>query len=118
MADKAKRMCSYPGCPNLVLSGRCAEHKRVEPVRESALSRGYNYRWQKYRKGYLINNPLCVKCLEDGDVTKATVVDHVIPHRGDALLFWDRDNHQALCKRHHDIKTAKEDGGFGNKRVF
>jgi 5-methylcytosine-specific restriction protein A len=29
-------------------------------------------------------------------------------------LFWDKRNHQALCKRCHDEKTASEDGGFGN----
>lgn len=31
-------------------------------------------------------------------------------------LFWDQNNWQALCKPHHDAKTAREDGGFGNRR--
>jgi 5-methylcytosine-specific restriction protein A len=52
--------------------------------------------------------------LKDGKVTPATVVDHIIPHKGNHELFWDAKNHQPLCKRHHDIKTCKEDGGFGN----
>jgi len=47
-------------------------------------------------------------------VQAATVVDHIKPHRGDKTLFWERSNWQALCKQCHDIKTAKEDGGFGN----
>lgn len=36
------------------------------------------------------------------------VVDHIIAHRGDQTLFWDRDNHQALAKVCHDRKTMKE----------
>ncbi|WP_289184903.1 HNH endonuclease [uncultured Parasutterella sp.] len=31
-------------------------------------------------------------------------------------MFWDESNWQALCKHCHDVKTAKEDGGFGNER--
>jgi 5-methylcytosine-specific restriction protein A len=41
-------------------------------------------------------------------VVAATVVDHVVPHRGDAALFWDEVNWAALCKRCHDAKTARE----------
>lgn len=43
----------------------------------------------------------------------ATVCDHKIPHRGDSALFFDRANLWALCKGHHDSKTATSDGGFG-----
>jgi 5-methylcytosine-specific restriction enzyme A len=42
------------------------------------------------------------------------VVDHITPHRGDERLFWDTANHQAMAKRCHDPKTAREDGGFGH----
>jgi 5-methylcytosine-specific restriction enzyme A len=38
------------------------------------------------------------RCHELGLVTDATQTDHVIPHRGDARLFWDEENNwQALC---------------------
>lgn len=43
----------------------------------------------------------------------ANVVDHIKPHRGDKVLFWDSANWQPLCKECHDRKTATEDGGFG-----
>jgi 5-methylcytosine-specific restriction protein A len=36
------------------------------------------------------------------------VVDHVVPHRGDAILFWDRANWQSMCKPCHDTKTTRE----------
>ncbi|WP_309252328.1 HNH endonuclease signature motif containing protein [Paenibacillus spongiae] len=48
-------------------------------------------------------------------VNAATVIDHIKPHKGNKVLFWDRNNWQPLCKSHHDKKTARYDGGFGNE---
>ena len=62
------------------------------------MRKGYGSRWQKARAVYLQSHPLCVRCLAKGRYVKATVVDHIIPHRGDRKLFWDQDNWQALCK--------------------
>lgn len=39
----------------------------------------------------------------------ATVVDHVIPHRGDQALFWDTSNWQPLCRRCHDGRKQAEE---------
>ena len=49
------------------------------------------------------------------ELTRATVVDHIRPHRGDWALFVDPANHQSLCKRHHDQKTAWEQLGRAEK---
>ena len=57
----------------------------------------------------LEDNPFCVKCYEEGHITLATVVDHIVPHRGDQKLFWDRSNWQPLCEHHHNVKTMTED---------
>jgi len=46
----------------------------------------------------------------------ATVVDHVIPHRGNQDIFWDQSNWQAMSKPCHDSKTALEDGGLGRNK--
>ncbi len=54
-------------------------------------------------------NPFCIKCHIEGRITRATVVDHIKPHRGDQELFWDEYNWQPLCKKCHDIKTGRED---------
>jgi 5-methylcytosine-specific restriction enzyme A len=62
----------------------------------------YNYRWAKYSREYLKLNPLCVRCAHFGKATKSEVVDHIIPHRGNYELFWNKENHQPLCKQHHD----------------
>jgi 5-methylcytosine-specific restriction protein A len=118
MPQRPLKTCSHPGCNELTRERFCDRHKkqdrkRVDERRGSAHSRGYNYKWQQYREQYLKQHPLCVKCLASGTITVATVVDHIIPHKGDMVLFWDVENHQSLCSRHHNIKTAKEDGGFG-----
>lgn len=82
--------------------------------RPSASDRGYDWRWRKARDSYLAKHPLCVECVREGRTVAATVVDHIEPHKGDQVKFWDQGNWQSLCKTHHNVKTAREDGGFGN----
>jgi 5-methylcytosine-specific restriction protein A len=119
MANKPLRPCNKHGCPNLTKDRYCEqhkpkdEHKRYDNHRGTAAQRGYDSAWRKARLGYLKRHPLCVQCEQLGKLTPATVVDHITPHKGDKVLFWDKNNWQPLCKRHHDIKTATEDGGFG-----
>jgi 5-methylcytosine-specific restriction enzyme A len=60
---------------------------------------------------FLVEHPTCVYCERMGKVQAASVVDHIIPHKGDSTLFWDRDNWQQLCKRCHDSLKQKEEGG-------
>ncbi len=65
--------------------------------------------WKACSKSYRDAHPLCEQCLKEGRYTKATVVDHIQPHRGDSELFWNPDNWQALCKPCHDKKTGEFD---------
>ena len=69
-------------------------------------ARGYDARWRKARLAYLQRHPLCVECQKEGRLTPATVVDHIIPHRGDQKLFWDESNWQSLCAACHNHKTG------------
>ena len=112
MPHKPKVPCKHPGCPELVPSGQkyCPEHKKLHPEEiRSATARGYNSRWRKESKQFLRLHPLCAECFRNGKATPATVVNHIIPHRGAQELFWDRSNWQPLCKRCHDHKTMTED---------
>ena len=71
-------------------------------------------RWRNVRRRHLDRHPLCVMCAKEQRVTAATVVDHIVPHRGDMVLFWDQNNLQSLCKPHHDVtKQSLEKGGEG-----
>ncbi|WP_342419849.1 HNH endonuclease [Paenibacillus sp. FSL H8-0168] len=119
MPSRPKRQCARPGCRELTTESYCEKHKvqhvrQVEQQRGTAAQRGYDHKWRKTRIGFLRKHPLCVRCLAVDKLTPATVVDHIIPHKGNKELFWQRDNWQALCKACHDVKTATEDGGFGN----
>ena len=120
MAQKSFRNCNYPGCSKLTKNTYCEEHegevKKKRGKRESSSRRGYNYQWQKEREKFLRRNPLCTECMKENKITPAKIVDHIVPHKGDMKLFWDRSNWQPLCKRCHDSKTAREDGGFGNEK--
>nr|DAF38975.1 MAG TPA: HNH endonuclease [Caudoviricetes sp.]DAJ57254.1 MAG TPA: HNH endonuclease [Caudoviricetes sp.] len=103
--NKLKRPCAYPGCPELVERGYCEKHKRSKDYnRGTAAQRGYGHKWRKARELFLNKHPICARCPD-----AATVVDHIIPHKGNQTLFWDRSNWQPLCKRCHDKKTATED---------
>lgn len=105
-----KRPCRYPGCPNLCDRGvYCEEHRKEyssDALRGGAYVRGYDSQWRRARAAFLKKHPLCVQCQKDGRLTPATVVDHIIPHRGDRVLFWDERNWQPLCKDCHDKKTG------------
>lgn len=61
-------------------------------------------------------HPHCATCAADGLIIRATVVDHVIPHRGDQRLFWDSRNWQSLCTNHHaSDKQQQEHRGFSSR---
>ena len=112
MPYKPKTPCKHPGCANLVDSKQrfCDVHKPLHPEAiRSATKRGYNYKWNVRRKQYLAKHPLCVECQRQGKLTPATVVVHIVPHRGRQDLMWDENNWQSLCKPCHDKKTGRED---------
>ncbi|WP_122559718.1 HNH endonuclease [Pseudomonas viridiflava] len=77
--------------------------------KNTAAQRGYDSKWQRARLMHLNTHPLCVYCERNGRVAAATVVDHVIAHKGDMALFWDRSNWMSLCTTcHSSIKQAEE----------
>ena len=111
--NKPLRPCKYPSCNTLTDKGYCDIHKPKESTRLSSHQRGYTSKWRKASKGYLISHPWCAECMKNGVYEAATETDHIIPHKGDMKLFWDKSNWQGLCKSCHSKKTATEDGGFG-----
>lgn len=131
-------LCAYPGCHKPVPRGerycdahakagakrdaeieakaKAARDARRRQVRGTTAQRGYGGRWQTLRKRFILQHPYCQECLKQGKLTEATDVDHIVPHRGCARLLFDESNLQALCHECHSRKTAKEDGGFGNRQ--
>ncbi|MFG1188606.1 HNH endonuclease signature motif containing protein [Xanthobacter flavus] len=89
-------------CGYKVASGSrcpCQQRRQAEADarRPSARDRGYDSRWDAERAAYLKAYPKCARC-----PATATVVDHIIPHKGDRNLFWSRSNWQPLCRTCHD----------------
>ena len=129
MPKKAYKVCSMPMCRRLTYEYVCQncapEYERrrdeynkrrqaqQEARRASSTARGYGRQWRKVRAAHMASQPLCVRCSENNLIVKGEAVDHIIPHKGDMGLFWDRSNLQTLCHSCHNRKTATEDGGFG-----
>src|SRR5262245_12823912 len=101
--------CIHPGCSQIVSRGRCARHAvQEEHARDNyAIRRWYRTaRWTRLRTRVLREQTYA--CAQCGQVQLALDVDHIQPHRGDARLFWDRTNLQALCSPCHTRKTDTE----------
>ena len=112
-----KRLCKAPGCKNLAAypDRYCEHHKALEnPEQGQFLGGNYNYptgyeslynsvKWRETSKNFLKVNDTCCRC-----GGRATVLDHIIPHRGNEALFWDESNWQPLCAKCHQLKTLEE----------
>ena len=105
--------CGYRQCSALLPPrlAYCPLHTRArERERGTSKERGYTYRWRVRSKLFLERHPLCgqrpngqrpvmSQCFDERRVTRAYQVDHIRPHRGDQVLFWDEQgNWQALCR--------------------
>ena len=89
-----------------------SRRRRLQPH-----ERGYTKRWRRAALRYLKRHPTCALFGKDTKCTGiAKCVDHLIPHRGDLRLFWDRRNWQGLCLRCHNRKSRSEQlGALGLK---
>ena len=83
---------------------------------KTSTERGYGYKWQQAREGYLRLHPLCVMCDAEGKTKAATVVDHIVPHEGDQVLFWNSANWQSLCATHHSSDKQRQERSGRVKR--
>lgn len=119
MPFRSLRTCSYPGCSNLVRSGRCELHP-AEVVDRHVPEHQHLYNtaeWQRMRKAQLAAEPWCADCLEQDIYIPATDVDHDIPHRGDPVLFFTGQL-KSRCHSCHSQKTAREVHSRGIKKVL
>jgi 5-methylcytosine-specific restriction enzyme A len=69
----------------------------------------YGRKWNKVSRAYLAEHPFCRYCEQEGRQRRADVVDHIIPHRGDAYRFWQESNWQPLCTSHHNSTKQREE---------
>lgn len=74
-------------------------------------------RWKNRRAAQLRMEPLCRMCEERGQITAATVADHIEPHRGDLVKFWTGALQSACASCHSGDKQALERSGRVRQRV-
>jgi 5-methylcytosine-specific restriction enzyme A len=67
--------------------------------------------WRKVRAAQLRAHPMCCMCKARGVDRVATVANHIVPHRGDPALFWDRANLNSLCASCHNSDQQRIEGG-------
>ena len=119
MPLKPKRPCSYPGCPELTDGRFCEAHAKKESQRYERYDRDpeknkrYGSSWRKIRAAFIKANPLCVRCQQDGRLTPAREVHHIIPLRDGGTN--DINNLMALCRSCHSEITAREGGRWGDR---
>lgn len=105
----ARRVC---GCGRTVASGqRCPCRIAKDRQRPSARDRGYDTKWERESAAFLAipGNEMCA-C---GCGRRADMVDHIIAHKGNKKLFWDKKNWQPFNRRCNSRKAARSEGGFG-----
>lgn len=94
------------------------EQKREHDQRRgSARDRGYSRAWDKAAAGFKRSHPLCLGCQAVGRIAATECVDHVVPHKGDKVRFWDRKNWQPLCNWHHDVIKQKLEVMFAKRQI-
>lgn len=108
MPTKPKRPCQYQGCPNLTddKSGYCELHRKSERrkydkyERDPDVKKKYGHQWEKIRNRYIMQHPLCERCLAEGRSTLATIVHHKLPVRRGGTHA--EDNLMSVCASCHN----------------
>jgi 5-methylcytosine-specific restriction protein A len=126
MPTSPPSLCTVQGCPNLVPYGKCVEHtaearKESDSKRPNSTERGYDHKWAKARREYLLGHREC-----EGEACShipwyrrptATDVDHLDGKGPLGPNGYNESNYQALCHSCHSRTTATRDGGFGHPKA-
>jgi 5-methylcytosine-specific restriction endonuclease McrA len=108
-----------PDMPPTFRAGRTKRQmvRETDLARGTAAERGYGRRWMTESGQYKAQHPLCVGCKAVDRVMAVEVTDHIVPHRGNQDLFWDRENWQSACRFHHDTVKQKLEVMFDRGQI-
>lgn len=105
----------------LTRGGRCDEcQAKARAMRRTPKAKGYDRAWQRTRKAYLREHPLC-ECAECETVpiplrASATEVDHIDGLGPLGPRGHDWSNLRSMTKAHHSRETARQQPGGWNDR--
>jgi 5-methylcytosine-specific restriction protein A len=104
----SRKYCASFPCSNMAESGSsyCQEHKRPDAPKETDPFY-LSVRWRRFRACYLGKHPLCEVCEQEGRLTPAAMVDHIIEVKDGGDLTTE-DNAMSMCFHCHNTKTATE----------
>ena len=102
MPKAPPKACACGGKITAGVCDRCGPRKRSNARGFNESKWRYLYkteRWKRESKKFRMRpeNQLCAICEREGRRTPTQCVDHVQPHHGDEVLFWDRSNWQPAC---------------------
>ena len=109
MPRKPKRPCSHPGCGKLIDGRYCDEHRQIaerqynQHLRDPDTNKRYGRAWKKIRARFLLQHPLCEQCRQEGRLTPAQEVHHILPLANGGMN--NESNLMALCKSCHSRIT-------------
>jgi 5-methylcytosine-specific restriction enzyme A len=125
--------CTHPLCPGFRVEGRkyCKNHlpeDDIKPKRECCichvpLDTGYfcdkhismaidnskhnlGGKWRRIRNAHIYEHPYCEVCLKKGYLSRAMIVDHIVPREAGGSFY--SDNLQSLCLQCNEIKSKRE----------
>ena len=104
------KKCNYPCCKAIAEQekSRCSKHAYKPKQSTTKNAHIYkSFKWQKLRKIYYSNNPLCENCLLHNAVVKGVIVDHVI-EINDGGAVYDYNNLRTLCISCHNTTTTEQ----------
>jgi 5-methylcytosine-specific restriction enzyme A len=130
MPNRPLRPCNKIGCRNLTRETYCNEHKHLAEQRQRSRRNDKEYdkykrnqqarafyhsrEWELLRQAALARDHyLCQHCLQHNRITRATIVDHIVPIAVDWNRRLDISNLQSLCQACHNRKTAEDKRRYG-----
>ena len=109
MPYKPKRPCSHSGCGRLTDGRYCDEHRQIaerqynQNLRDPDTNKRYGRAWKKLRARFLLRHSLCEQCKNEGRLTAAEEVHHILPLADGGTH--GAGNLMALCKSCHSSIT-------------
>ncbi len=85
--------------------------------RGNSRSRGYTTAWDKSSASFKVRHAHCLGCEAIGKLSATEVVDHVEPHKGDQVKFWNTAMWQPACRWHHDVIKPRLERLFADGEI-
>ena len=117
MPYKPKKPCAHTGCRELTHGRFCPAHQKLADQQYEKYQRDpdtknrYGRAWQRVRRKFVAEHPLCEECLRKGEHTPVQEVHHILPRSKGGTHA--PDNSMSLCSSCHSTITAKEGGRWG-----